>query len=69
MSLTSNIPLADVPGNVLIPASASGLPRDSVVNISQILIVGRDELAEGLCSRTPALSRQVNEGLWFALNF
>ena len=39
--LTSNVHLLDAPGNVLIAANASGLTRDSVVNVSQICAMYR----------------------------
>jgi mRNA interferase MazF len=52
VSLTSNLSWADAPGNVLLPARATGLPRDSVANVSQLVTVDRDALAE----RTGALS-------------
>jgi mRNA-degrading endonuclease toxin of MazEF toxin-antitoxin module len=39
--ITSNTELADAPGNVLLPANSTGLPRDSVVNISQVLTLDR----------------------------
>ncbi len=32
--ITTNLDLAEAPGNVLLPARLSGLPRDSVVNVS-----------------------------------
>lgn len=44
--LTSNLRLVEAPGNVLIPAKAAGLPKDSVANVSQIITVDRDFLAE-----------------------
>src|ERR1035441_384507 len=37
--ITSNVELADAPGNVLLPARLVGLPRDSVVNVSQLLFL------------------------------
>jgi len=46
VSLTSNIHWADAPGNVLLPARATGLPRDSVANVSQIVTLDRDALTE-----------------------
>ena len=52
VSLTSNLRWADAPGNVLLPARATGLPRDSVANVSQLVTVDRDTLTE----RTGALS-------------
>lgn len=44
LPITSNTALARHPGNVFIPAPASGLPRDSVVNISQPMTVDRSDL-------------------------
>jgi mRNA interferase MazF len=46
VSLTSNVRWADAPGNVLLPARATGLPRDSVANASQLVTVDRDALTE-----------------------
>jgi mRNA interferase MazF len=45
--LTTNIELAEAPGNVLLPAGSSGLSRDSVVNVSQILTLDRGFLING----------------------
>ena len=33
-AITSNVQLADAPPNVLLPARAAGLARDSVLNVS-----------------------------------
>jgi mRNA interferase MazF len=44
--LTSNLRLADMPGNVLLTADVTGLPRDSVANVSQILTADRETLTE-----------------------
>ncbi|MEO8622134.1 MAG: type II toxin-antitoxin system PemK/MazF family toxin [bacterium] len=44
--VTSNLRLLDAPGNVLLPARASGLSRDSVVNVSQIVTIDRATLTE-----------------------
>lgn len=68
VALTGNVRLLEAPGNVLIPAHASGLPRDSVANVSQILTVNRDALTERVRSLTPSLMKQVNEGLRFTLD-
>jgi len=46
VALSSNIRLATMPGNVLVRAGESGLPRDSVVNVSQIVTLDRDALTE-----------------------
>lgn len=44
--LTSNLRLANAPGNVVLPARASGLPRESVANVSQLIAIDRDLLSE-----------------------
>ncbi|MBI2186154.1 MAG: type II toxin-antitoxin system PemK/MazF family toxin [Acidobacteria bacterium] len=44
--LMTNLRLLEAPGNVLIPAKASGLPKDSVANVSQLITVDRDFLLE-----------------------
>lgn len=44
--LTSNLRWSDAPGNLLLPARLSGLPKDSVANVSQIISVDRDLLSE-----------------------
>ncbi len=44
--LTSNERLAAAPGNVLLPAGSTGLPQDSVANVSQIVAIDRDLITE-----------------------
>jgi mRNA interferase MazF len=44
--LTSNLRWASAPGNVVLSAVRTGLPRDSVVNVSQIIAVDRSVLAD-----------------------
>ncbi|HWL36709.1 MAG TPA: type II toxin-antitoxin system PemK/MazF family toxin [Frankiaceae bacterium] len=62
-SLTSNTQLGQIPGNVFVPASATGLPKDSVVNVSQLSAVPRDDL-DGPVGQVPlALMREVDDGL------
>lgn len=45
VSLTSNLRLAAAPGNVLLAAERTGLPKDSVANVSQISTIDRDLLS------------------------
>ncbi len=61
--ITGNVDLALAPGNVLLPADSSGLPRDSVVNVSQILTLDRSFLAEHAGTLSPRLQRAVDAGL------
>ena len=66
--LTSNLRLADAPGNVLVPSSDSGLPKDSVANVSQVITVDQTFLTER-CGRLPAhLIRSIDDGLRLALS-
>ncbi len=44
--LTSNVKWAEAPGNVLLPARSSGLSKDSVANVSQIVTLDRTLLTE-----------------------
>ena len=51
--LTSNLRWADAPGDVLLTARMTGLPRDSVANVSQVVALDRTLLEE----RVSRLSR------------
>jgi mRNA interferase MazF len=44
--LTSNLRLAAAPGNVVLAAARTGLPKDSVANVSQIVSIDRALLSE-----------------------
>jgi len=44
--LTSDLVWADAPGNVVLPAKTTGLPKDSVANTSQIVTLDRDLITE-----------------------
>jgi mRNA interferase MazF len=65
--ITGNVELADVPGNVLMPARSTGLPRDSVVNVSQLLTLERGFLIEHAGTLPPRLLGSVDEGLRLVL--
>ena len=46
VALTGNLHWADAPGNVLLLARLTGLPRDSVANVSQVLTIDKTFLTE-----------------------
>jgi mRNA interferase MazF len=46
VALTSNLKWADAPGNVVLKAKVTGLPKDSVANVSQIMSIDKEALAE-----------------------
>jgi len=61
--LTSNLTWASAPGNVLLPAKAAGLQKDSVANASQIIAVDRAFLAERVRKLPPKNFVQVMSGI------
>ncbi|MCG8557761.1 MAG: type II toxin-antitoxin system PemK/MazF family toxin [Proteobacteria bacterium] len=46
VSLTSNLKWADAPGNALLGTRATGLPKQSVANVSQVFTLDRQALVE-----------------------
>lgn len=66
--LTSNLRLADAPGNVLVPRRDSGLPKDSVANVSQVVTVDRGMLTERVSKLGPALRASIDRGLRLVLD-
>lgn len=65
--VTSNVALAQAPGNVLVKARHAGLPRDSVVNVSQLLTVDRRLLTEKVRALDSGSMAAVNDGLRLVL--
>ncbi len=61
--ITSNLKLARAPGNVFLPASLTGLTRDSVANVSQILTVDKTLLTDFVETLPDSLMMQLDEGL------
>lgn len=61
--LTSNLRWADAPGNVRLSARSTGLPRDSVANVSQFLTVDRTQLTERVGSLTAQQLQRVLLGI------
>ena len=66
--LTSNLALLDAPGNVLISSKTSGLPKDSVANVSQVVTLDRDVLASEAKKLPAATMQAVSEGLRLVLD-
>jgi len=61
--ITSNLRLAGAPGNVLLPHKLTGLSKDSVANVSQVLTTDKSFLSEKVGSLPPILFREVENGL------
>lgn len=65
--LTNNLRLVGAPGNVLIRTKASGLPKDSVANVSQLLTLDRDFLTERVGRLPTQRMAAVDAGLKLVL--
>ena len=65
--ITSNLNLAQAPGNVYLPQKATGLPKDSVANISQIITLDKCSLTEKISDLPEYFIEQVEEGLRLVL--
>jgi len=66
-TISSNLKLADLPGNVLITRRASNLPGDSVVNVSQLLSIDRRFLSDYTGILPGRVLTLVDDGLRLAL--
>jgi mRNA interferase MazF len=66
--LTSNLKLAAAPGNLRCTTRDTGLPRPSVVNVSQIAVIDRRRLRERIGSLPPAILKQIEEGVRLLLD-
>ena len=66
-AVTGNLALAGAPGNVTVDALVSGLPRDSVVNVSKVATLDKDFLGDRVGSLGTRATLAVDEGLRTAL--
>jgi mRNA interferase MazF len=62
-AVTSNLNLANAPGNVQLSTRASGLPRPSVANVSQLISLDRTRLTERIKGLDAQSMLQIDEGL------
>jgi len=65
--ITSNTALAAMPGNVFLPATTTGLPRDSVVNVTALVTLNKTDLTDRVGGLSPSLMHEVDQGLRRAL--
>lgn len=61
--LTSNLVWAGAPGNALLAARVTGLPKDSVANASQIITLDRSLLTERVRRLAPKQIAQILHGV------
>lgn len=63
VALTSNLHLRDAPGNVHLPRRTTGLRKDSVANVSQVLTLDKSFLLERISTLPADMMRKVETGL------
>lgn len=66
-TMTSNLALAEAPGNVRVAKSDSGLPQPSVVNVSQLITLDRAVLTSKVKTLAGAAMDKVDSGLKLVL--
>lgn len=65
--VSSNTRLLDAPGNVLLPAKETGLPRDSVANVAQFVTIDHDFLEDRAGRVAPRTLARVEVGVRLVL--
>ena len=68
VGVSTNLRLLDAPGNVLLRARESGLPRDSVANVSQVVTIDQRFLRERIGAVDGTIMASVARGLRLVLD-
>jgi len=66
--ISSNLDLAEAPGNVLLTQEGSGLSKDSVVNVSQLYTVDKGSLLESIGKVTNQTLNKIDAGIRLVLD-
>jgi mRNA interferase MazF len=61
--LTTNLRLAEAPGNVLVSKDDTMLPRDSVANVSQVITIDKVSLTERVSKVDDRIMMSVEDGI------
>ena len=67
-TLTSNLRLANAPVNMFVRSDQSGLSKDSVVNVSQVITLDKHYLTDFVSVLPAKIVRRVEEGLRLILS-
>lgn len=65
--VTSNLAMADAPGNIRVGKAESGLPKSSVVNVSQLYTLDRELLTQRVRALPADAMRTIDDGLRLVL--
>lgn len=63
LALTSNLKRADAPGNILLEKGETNLPKQSVVNVSQVFTVDKSQLDEYIGTLSSKRVREILNGI------
>ncbi len=63
LPLTSNLRRADAPGNILLKKDEANLPKQSVVNVSQVFTVDKSQLDEYIGTVSSKRVREILNGV------
>ena len=66
--LTSNLRLEAAPGNVFLTKRSTKLPKDSVINVSQIVTLDKSFLTKRVSRLSTDKMKIVDDGIRLALN-
>jgi mRNA interferase MazF len=66
-ALSSNVKLSQAPGNVLLKKGEENLPKTSVVNVSQVMTVNKDELGLKIGQLSKKRMEEIIDGFQFLL--
>jgi mRNA interferase MazF len=61
--LTSNLKRAESPGNILLLKEETDLPKDSVVNVSQLFTIDKTQLGEYVSTLSRKRVREILDGI------
>ena len=61
--VSSNTSLASIPGNVFLPANVTGLPTDSVVNVTAIVTLDKDDIGDLVGTVPTYVTTDIDQGL------
>jgi mRNA interferase MazF len=66
--ITTNIRLSAAPGNILLSAKKSKLPKESVINVSQIITLDKSFLTEKVSTLSNSTMAKVDDGVRLVLH-
>jgi mRNA interferase MazF len=68
VALTTNLHLAEAPGNVHLSKRQTGLPKDCVANVSQLITADKSFLTERVGNLTASVLERIEDGLRLVLD-